>query len=182
MPPEKRSRRRALIDSLTANDALAVLAQLSRAGGKIGEAVNLAITEYLQAVDCDEIARDVLYALEAIAVEDVWDRSGRTRHGYTDPGQAAVDVFEEALEPFVAKMREYLKLEMYPQADEYCMGLLQGIYDFEHSSESGYKDWAVDVAGESFGWVRKVWMDGRRDPGAHERMGVRVASGCPKWA
>ena len=181
MPREQRSRHPVLIDSLTAGDALAVLAKLSRAGGKIGEAVNVAITEYLQAVDSDEIARDVFDTLDAIAVEDVWDRSGRTSHGYTEPAQAAVDVFEEALEPFVAKLKEYLKLEMYAQADEYCMGVLQGIYAFDHDSESEYKDWAVDVPGESFAWVRKIWLDGRRDLQAHERMGARIATSCPKW-
>lgn len=181
MPREQRSRRRVLIDSLTADDALAVLAKLSRAGGKIGEAVNVAITEYLQAVDSDEIARDVFDTLDAIAVEDVWDRSGRTRHGYTEPAQAAGEVFEEALEPFVAKLREYLKLEMCTQADEYCLGVLQGIYDFDHDSESEYREWAVDVPGKSFAWVREIWMDGRRDLQAHERMDARIATSCPRW-
>ena len=181
MPREQRSRHRVLIDSLTADDALAVLGELSRAGGKIGEAVNVAITEYLQAVDSDEIAWDVFDTLDAIAVEDVWDRSGRTRDGYTEPAQAAVDVFEEALEPFVAKLKEYLKLEMYAQADEYCLGVLRGIYDFDHDSVSEYKEWAEDVPGESFAWVRKIWMDGRRDLQAHERMDARIATSCPKW-
>ncbi len=181
MPREEKSRRRVLIDSLTADDALAVLAKLSRAGGKIGEAANVAITQYLQAVDSDEIALDVFDTLAAIAVEDVWDRSGRTRHGYTSPAQAAVEVFEEALEPFVAKLRECLKLEMYAQADEYCLGVLQGIYDFDHNSESEYKEWAVDVPAESFAWVRKIWWDGRRDLQAHERMAACITTSCPKW-
>ena len=32
---------------------------------------------------------------------------------------------------------------MTPQTKQYCMGVLKGIYDFEHKSKSEFKDWAT---------------------------------------
>lgn len=182
MPDEQRSGRGSLIDSLTPEDALAVLRDLSHGRGKLADAVNDAIAAYLQTVDVEDVATDIFHTLDALVVEDVWDRSGRTRYGYTEPSQAAVDVFEEALEPFIAKLNEYMRLEMHSEAEKYCLGILKGIYDFDHESESNYKEWAEDVPHESFGWVRQIWMDHHRDPREREGMDARIAAICPGWA
>jgi hypothetical protein len=181
MPDKQRSGRGSLIDSLTAEDALAVLRELARGRGKLADAVNDAIAAFLQAVDQDEVAKDVFHALDALVIEDVWDRSGRTRHGYTEPAQAAVDVFEEALEPFIAKVKEYMKLKMYSEAEQYGLGILKGIYDFDQESESEYKEWAEDVPQESFAWVQQIWMEHQRDPQERGRMNERIAAICPAW-
>jgi enamine deaminase RidA (YjgF/YER057c/UK114 family) len=78
-------------------------------------------------VDIKDIASLVYFDLDSIEVEEVWDRSGRTRNGYVEPTEMAFQMFEEALEPFLEEMKKYLKLSMFVEAKEYCMGILRGI-------------------------------------------------------
>jgi hypothetical protein len=39
--------------------------------------------------------------LESLDVDDIFDKSGARRDGYVDPGDAAFQMFEEALAPFL---------------------------------------------------------------------------------
>lgn len=73
------------------------------------------------------------------------------------PGDAAYEMFEETLEPFVEESRKYQKLGMYTEAKHFCMGLLKGIYLFEKESSIEYKDWAADVPKNCFGCILDEW-------------------------
>lgn len=50
--------------------------------------------------------------------------------GYSSPGEMAVEMFEEAIEPFLLEMYRLFDLKMHQEAKLYCMGILKGIYDF----------------------------------------------------
>jgi hypothetical protein len=65
----------------------------------------------------DEVADCVQAELESLAVEDDWDRSGRRRDGYVDPGDTAWRMFEAALNPFREEMVKYQQLSMPVQAE-----------------------------------------------------------------
>lgn len=57
-------------------------------------------------VDAEEIATTVYAELDRLEVEEVWDRTGRPyRYGYLDPGEAAYQMMEEALDPFISSWR-----------------------------------------------------------------------------
>jgi hypothetical protein len=76
-----------LIRKLTAEQALEVVLRLHRKRGEIRDVV---VTEAMSVlaeseIELDEIADQVFVALDAIDVEDCWDRSGRSRDGYTSP-------------------------------------------------------------------------------------------------
>lgn len=92
-------------------------------------------------------------------MEEVWDRSGSTRHGYVDPVEAAWEIFEETLQPFLEELKKYQELSMTNEAKYYCMGILKGIYKFDKESKSQYREWSVDAPGEYFEIVLNKWKD-----------------------
>jgi hypothetical protein len=159
----KRSNKtRNIFDEISADDALAILRLLAKEDAKIARRIEQIAVEYLRDVDIEDIASEVYFDLDSIEVEEVWDRSGRTRNGYVEPTEMAFQMFEDALEPFVEEMKKYQRLSMFVEAKNYCMGILNGIYKFEKESISEYKDWAADAPAECSEWVLDEWKKGQK--------------------
>ena len=160
--PKRSNKTRNIFDEIGADDALAILRLLAKEDSKIAKRIEHIAIEYLSDVDIEDIASEVYFELDSIEVEEVWDRSGRTRNGYVEPTEMAVLMFEDALEPFVDEMKKYQRLSMFVEAKNYCIGILRGICRFEEESTSEYKDWAVDAPAEFFGWVLNGWKEGQK--------------------
>ena len=124
---------------------------------------------HLSEVDLEEVAAILYNQLAALEVEEVWDRAGETRYGYVEPSEAADQMIEEVLDPFLEELRKYQKLGMDTEANRMCMGLLLGLYRFERESTSEFKDWAPDAPIIFAEAVVHVWKEGspsRRDVAA----------------
>ncbi len=149
-----------IIDNLSSDLALAILKQLAESDEQLAERIaEMALTQ-LSRVDPEELAIVIYDALDALEVEEVWDRSGATRHGYVDPAEAADQMISEVITPHLEEMKKYRKLGMPAQANRLCMGLLMGLYQFEHDSTNEFKNWASDAAG-SYAWVVvDAWQGG----------------------
>ena len=52
------------------------------------------------------------------------------------------EMIEEVLKPYADKIQEYDKIGM-PEQSMLCMGVLKGIYQFEHEAKTEFKEWAV---------------------------------------
>ena len=119
---------------------------------------------HLGEVDAEEVAAELYGELDALQVEEVWDRAGETRYGYVEPGEAAGQMVEEVLEPWLADLGRYQKLRMNAEANEMCMGLLLGLYRFERESRSEFKGWAPDAPIVFAEAVVEAWRKGRPGP------------------
>jgi hypothetical protein len=128
-----------VIKKMTAEQALDVVKRLSEKGGEIGEALLAEAKNLLMAVDVDETADEVFRVLDSIDVQDCWNRSGSFHHGYTDPSEAAVELVAEELQPFYDQAKRYRKLGMAEQETTCCMGVILGIYRYEHESKSEFR-------------------------------------------
>jgi hypothetical protein len=146
-----------IIDQLSPNDALAVLKALAREDEGLAVRIVEIATASLSEVDPGEIAFDLYDELNALEVEEVWDRAGPTRRGYVDPCEAAGQMVKEIIDPYLEELRKYQALEMNTQANRMCMGLLLGLYKFEDESMAKFKDWAPDAPGIFAGEVVGVW-------------------------
>ncbi|MEW6442580.1 MAG: hypothetical protein AB1640_16705 [bacterium] len=146
-----------ILESLTGSDALSILKILAERHDKLAQEIDAIAEELLPNVDVEELAADVKGALELLDVEDVWDRSGERRDGYVDPGDAAWQMFDEALDPFRHEIEKYRKLSMLKEVNLYYQGILKGIHDFDKESTTEYKQWAADAPGEYFGQVLNDW-------------------------
>lgn len=150
------TRKEDILAAISPNEALEVLQELAKDPRirKRAEAVAFAM---VGDVDIDAVAEEVSWALDSIAVEDVWDNSGSTRDGYVDSGEYAWELFAKALEPFEEHLRKCHKLSLPRQAKLQCMGLLKGIRQFESESKSEFKDWAVDAPEGNMTRISDEW-------------------------
>jgi hypothetical protein len=143
------------------------------------------VKNLLMAVDVDETADEVFCVLDSIEVQDCWDRSGSSRHGYTEPSEAAVELVEEELQPFYDQAKRYRELSMAEQETTYCMGVILGIYRYEHESKSEFREWCVDVPLECAGYagyLLDTWHERPQDTASAEAMDEFIERRCPKWA
>lgn len=171
-----------VIKKLTADQALEVVMRLSDKGGKIREAVLTEARKVLSEVDLDETADEVFFVLDSIDVQDCWNRAGRSRDGYTSPDEAAVELMEEELQPFFEQAGRYHELGMIEEEATYCMGVILGIYRYEHESKSEFKQWSVDIPIECAGHLLGEWRHRGRGPASTEAMEEFIEQRCPKWA
>jgi hypothetical protein len=149
-----------IIDHLSPTDALAILRALAREDERLAARIAQIATAQLSDVDPGDVAIDLYEELNALEVEEVWDRSGSTRHGYVEPGEAADEMIDELLEPYLAELRKYHDMAMPAQANRLCMGLLLGLYRFERESTSKFKDWEPDAPIVYAEVVVDAWKEG----------------------
>jgi|SRR3989344_6200565 len=134
-----------ILENIRAEDALDILKNLAKDNEEIASQIEDISKDSLKKIDINEIAENVEFDLSNIDVEELWDRSGRTRYGYVEPGEMADEMIEEVLEPYFEEMCKYKKLLMHKEAKYYCMGILKGIRCFENESSSEFSEWATDA-------------------------------------
>ena len=112
-------------------------------------------------VDADTIMDEVYYELNALDVDDLYSHSGRTRHGYVDIHDKAWEMFEEALSPFIGEMVNKQRRGLPAAAKTYCIGIIKGLWKYEEESNSDFKDWVPDAAGDYVSTVLEDWKKGK---------------------
>ena len=171
-----------VIKKLSAEQALEVVKRLRGTGGKIQEAVLAEARNVLSEIDLDETADEVFFVLDSIDVQDCWDRADSSRDGYTSPDEAAVEIVEESLEPFFDQTRRYHELGMPAEEMAHCMGLILGIYRYEHESKSEFREWSVDIPLECAGDRLREWRERGQGLAFAEAMDEFIQQRCPNWA
>ena len=136
---------REIIDHLSPTDALSILRTLANSDEALARRIAEIGMSRLSGVAPEEVAAELYDELDALEVEEVWDRAGETHYGYVEPGEAADQMIEEVLEPFLEELGKYQKLGMNTEANRMCMRLLLGLYRFERESTSEFKGWAPDA-------------------------------------
>lgn len=171
-----------IINNLSPEDALVILQQLAAQDEKLAAQIASLVLAYLSDVDAEEIAESLRYELEGLTPEEVWDRAGNTRYGYVETGEAAEQMIEEVLEPYLGEMRKYHKIGFAWEAQQMCQGLLLGIYDFEHQSKSEFKDWAVDSSLYFAHEILTVWLEGEVEMQNRQEMQAFIEDELVGWA
>jgi hypothetical protein len=150
-----------IIDQLSHGQALAILKALAASDEQLANRIAEIGTAYLSRVDLEEVAAVLYDELDALEVEEVWDRAGKTRHGYVEPSEAAYQMVEEVIDPYLEQLKKYQKLGMSAEVSTLCKGLLLGLYQFDQESKSEFKNWAVDAPGEFASTVIEAWKAGQ---------------------
>lgn len=171
-----------MIDRISPEQALEILRRLARNDPKITKQIENEAEELLKEIDAEEICEYVYSVLDGIDVQELWDRSGPSRYGYSAPEDMAVEMMEEELEPFNKEVFKYLEMGMTKEAKLYCMGVLKGIYQYEQESKSEFKDWAADVSAECFGYLLEEWKKRTNNEDDLKEMSEFVQKECNKWA
>jgi hypothetical protein len=167
---------------LTPEQALEVVVRLGNQGGRIREDVLAVVWEVLGEIDLDRTSDDVFFALDSIDVQDCWDRAGSSRDGYTSPHEAALELISEALQTFLDQVGRYHEMGMSKQEATYCMGVILGLYHYEHESKSEFRQWAVDIPIECAGDLLNKWRKRGQDLASTMAMDQFIRERCPNWA
>ncbi len=149
-----------IIEQLSPSDAWSILNTLAKSDAQLAGRIAEMAIDRLSGVDPEEVAAILYDELDALEVEEVWDRAGKTRHGYVETNEAAYQMVEEVLEHYLEDLKKYQQLAMPLEARRLCMGLLAGLYRFEHESKSEFKDWAADAPISFADTVVREWKAG----------------------
>ncbi len=91
-------------------------------------------------------------------------------------------MMEEALDPYNQQVTKYLELGMIKEAKFYCMGVLKGIYQYAQESKSEFKDWAIDIPEECFGYLLEEWKKGTKGKDELNEMNKFLEKECSDWS
>ncbi len=109
---------KSILDSISGVEALQILNTLCSSDTELRKRIESEAEKLLCAVDPEEVASEVLFELEGIDVEELCNRSGPSRHGYSSPDEMAVEMIEEVLKPFEDKIQELIRNGMPLHASE----------------------------------------------------------------
>ena len=99
--------------------------------------------------DFETVADEVEHGLRALDIDDLNDRAGTHRNGYTEPTEAAWELLQEVIDPFLGHMRHHLELRLDAAALEMCKGIVLGLYRVRRQADDGVLGWAPDFPKEA---------------------------------
>lgn len=170
-----------ILDKIQPTEALVILRKLAASDTGIKKRIAEIAEDLIRDVDIDAICDDVFSTLDFIDVHELWDRSGSSSGGYTSPEDMAYEMVEDALNPFEEEVYRLFDLGMVQEAKLSCMGILKGLYKYEHESKSEFKDWAADVPGECYGHLLREWRKLNKSKKDGKAMDSFLERECSKW-
>jgi len=110
-------------------------------------------------VSFTDLAADVLGALLALDLDDL--DAGPRAGGYVEPSEAAWNVIEKVVTPYLRDLGRRVKLGHDDEALEVCRGIVLGLYRAEHR---GFEllQYAEDSPSELAGHAVEIWRRKRR--------------------
>jgi hypothetical protein len=120
----------------------------------------------LEAVSREDVAEDVADLVTSIGYEELNGRAGKQPWGYVEPGEAAWELLEEAIEATKADMSRTFQAGMKAAAEEICMGIILGLHGVDTTTIGGALDYAPDfpaeTAGDSMSSLMKLYPRSQR--------------------
>ncbi|MBC2709568.1 MAG: hypothetical protein HGJ94_00705 [Desulfosarcina sp.] len=171
-----------VLSEIKPEEALVILRYLAKSDSNIKEKILSIAEDIVKDVDVEAICDDVFFVLDGIDVHELWNRAGQTSDGYASPEEMAFEMIEEELEPFNQDVIRLCELNLSEESKLFCMGVLKGIYKYDQESQSEFKDWAVDVPGECFGYLLDEWKKRCKNEEDIREMDIFLEKGCSGWA
>jgi hypothetical protein len=159
----KRSEMTRFIQSLNADEASRVLKGVLEDDPLLTKKIYDVAMKVAGGVNADAVMDKVFCELDMLDLDDLNGRAGRTRYGYVEPHDAAWELFEEALTPFIEEMRKSQQRMLPAAAKSYCIGIVKGLWAYKEESRSDLKDWLEDAPGEYVETVVREWKKGNPD-------------------
>ena len=171
-----------ILENISPEEAHQILMRLAKTDPALARKIKKEAERLLKKIDAEEVCEDVYFSLDNIEVEELWDRSGSSRDGYSAPEEMAVEMVEKELNPHRDQVTKYLKLGMAKEARLYCMGVLKGIYKYTRKSESEFKDWTSEAPEQYFACLLAEWKKKTKNKSEINEMDAFLKKECPDWA
>lgn len=113
-----------------------------------GQAEELA-TRLLSGVDPIGVANDVESALKFVEIDELNGRAGhRPGIGYVHPVDAAAEILDELLQPFLDDLQRHARLGMTAAAVDIAVGILHGLHRCRDGGSESLLEYSPDFADE----------------------------------
>jgi hypothetical protein len=146
-----RARKGQLLARLNPAEGAGVLRSLlERHPQLVAEAEDLAEAAVTD-VDVEAIAEDVEQIVLGLDLDDLNSRAGRHSWGYVEPTEAAWELLEEAVDPFIEEMKRQIDLGFEAAATATCAGIVLGLYRCRGNNSDQVLGWAEDFPAETAG-------------------------------
>ena len=178
-----------MLDRLSPVEAETVLRRLLAAHPELRAEAEQTARSLMGEVSFESIAEEVEDAVGALDLDDLNSRAGRHEWGYTEPTEAAWELLEETVGPFLEDMKRQMELGLATEALEICKGVLLGLYRLRDRKEDAFLGWASDFPEEAAADAVSAWRAGQRkgEPGKRGQRGRQafpqdfVDEFVPEW-
>ena len=137
------------LDALSTAEKATVLDELLAARPDLREPTEAYAAQVMTDADRSAVAGDVEDALQGLGIEELNARAGyRPGRGYVHPAEAADEILDEALQPFLDDLQRRADLGMRSAAVELAVGVLLGLYNCRHSNSETLLQYSPDYAAE----------------------------------
>lgn len=171
------------LEALSALEAASVLTSLVARHPELRSEVEAIAREALNGDSFLEIADDVEAAVLQYGYDDLNGRAGGHSWGYVEPTEAAWELLEEAVQPFIDDMTRYLSAGLEEPARRSCQGVLLGLYRARGGGGNDILGWAPDFPSEESDYVLDIWSKGGEAEKTVQRRLSRdfVCEHIPEW-
>lgn len=158
---KKRSAKKgSVLDRLKPEEAQAVLRRLLAAHPTLAAEAEQIARSLLGEVTFEAVADEVEEAVRAPGLEDLNSRAGGHEWGYVEPTEAAWEILEEEVNPFLDDMKRQIELGLEVEALEICKGVVLGLYRVEKGKGGELVEWAPDFPAEAAAGAVETWATG----------------------
>lgn len=178
-----------VLERLAPGEAQAVLHRLLAAHADLRAEAERIARSLLGEVAFESVADDVEHALRSLDLDDLGSRAGRHHGGYTSPTEAAWELLQEVVDPFLSDMQRQMELGLEVEALEICKGVLLGLHRIRGMKGDEFLEWAEDFPTEAAADVVSTWArrQDRKEPKGTSRRARPVfpqefvADHVPEW-
>lgn len=149
-----------VIDSLKPEESVQVLRRLLSLHPDLRAEAEQITGALLGTVSFEDTADAVEDAVTQFGLDDLNERAGAHSWGYTEPTEAAWELLDEAMEPFMEDMKRYLDLGLEKEALEVCKGIVLGLYQIRDRTADEFLGWAPDFPAEAATNALQCWLCG----------------------
>ena len=177
------------LDRLTGDEAATVLRLLLHQRPDVKKDVEVLAKSVIGDVSVEEVADGVEAAVDMLDLDDLNDRAGSHAHGYVEPTEAAWELVEEAVMPYIEDIRRRAEAGEHAAALNACAGVVLGLHRLREKAGDEFLQWAVDapdeLAGEAivtFRKARRAKPAARGGPRPPASLPAIFRETAPEWA
>ena len=186
--PRRSPKHASALERLEPGEAHAVLRRLLAAHPDLRAEAEQTARLLLSEVSFESVADDVEHALRSLDLDDLGSRAGRHHGGYTSPTEAAGELLQEAVDPFLADIKRQMELGLEMEALEIWKGVVLGLYRIRGTRGDEFLGWAEEFPTEAAADAVRVLAGGNlkgvgRTPRARPHFDEEfVEKYVPEWS
>lgn len=170
-----------ILSHIKGSEALLILKDLVRENKELEERIKELAYTYLQGVEMEDVAEEVLDDLECLELEELWDEPGMTDHCCLEPKEFADEILAHTILHHMEEMNRYLNLNMGEEARDYCLGILKGLNQYQKESSSILKDLTLEGPRYYIKEILEEWKKREKDPYLLKSFDERLREEFPDW-